>query len=203
MPSGYFSITTACKEPVAAARLVDYLYSEEGYYGASIGMEGTDWIYDENNEWMGANGEPAKVIRLSPYSQEPQNRCWQDRIAYASAERRFSESSYKVGEDPDIYATEGLEVLLYQATRDLYYPHISDVWDPIPSLAFTVDENSSVQTIKVELKTAIEENLVQFVTGGLDVNDDGAWNSYVGSIESIGMPKLIEVYQSAYDRQYK
>ena len=66
-----------------------------------------------------------------------------------------------------------------------------------------MEENTSVQTIEVELETYISESKVQFITGVLDINDDAAWQSYVESLDSIGMPKLIEVYQTAYDRQYK
>ena len=102
-----------------------------------------------------------------------------------------------------MFAPASSEVLLYRATHDLYAPYHTDEWETLPSLNFLVEENTSVQTVKVELETFIDESKVQFITGVQDVNDDSAWQAYVDSLESIGMSKLIDVYQTAYDRQYK
>ncbi len=201
-PYGLYSITTACEYPEAAARLVDYLLTDEGGYNMNNGPD--KWHYIEEDEgWLGANGEPATVYTEHIYSQEPQNECWQDIVGYASSAFRFSTNSYQETEDFDLFAPTASEVLLYRATNELYEPYHTDEWQTLPSLNFLVEENTSVQTVKVELETFIEESKVQFITGVQDINDDSAWQAYIDSLESIGMPKLIEVYQTAYDRQYK
>ena len=107
----------------------------------------------------------------------------------------------KEGEELDVNFQS--ELILHRTTRDLYEPYRSDVWDPIPLLNFLVEENHSIKTISVELKKVIDESRVQFITGSLDINSDADWKAYVDSLESIGMPKPIETYQTAYDRRYK
>ena len=201
---GYYSITTECQYPEAAARLVDYLLTDEGGFTMNNGPEGTGWEYvDESESWIAANGEPATIMAYHVYTQEPQNECWQDVVGYASSAFRFASGVYQEGDEPELFAPEASEMVLYQATHDLYEPYKTDEWTKVPALNFLVEENTSVQTIEVELETYISESKVQFITGVLDINDDAAWQSYVESLDSIGMPKLIEVYQTAYDRQYK
>lgn len=202
-PYGLYSITTACQYPEAAARFVDYLLTEEGGFNMNSGNGQWRYLEDGGEGWLGPNGEPAKVYSEHVYSQEPQNECWQDIVGYSSSEFRFSQASYQESDDFDLFAPNASEVVLYRATKDLYEPYATDEWANIPKLNFLVEENTSVQTIKVELEKFIAESKVQFITGVLDINDDSAWQTYVDSLESMGMPKLIEVYQTAYDRQYK
>lgn len=201
-PSGMYSITTECQYPEAAVRLMDYLYSKEGWYGTRCGLEGTGWEKCDDS-WYGPDGSKAEYIRLIPYSNEPQNHYWVDIIAYEPTEYRFAEAFYQEGEEPDLFGPQGVEALLTKATKELYVPYQDDTYKTLPPLKFKVDENQSVQTIKVELQKMIEESKVQFITGILDINNDADWQNYVDSLESIGMPKLVEVYQTAYDRQYK
>lgn len=202
---GYFSVPVNCAYPEAAVRFVDYLLTDEGGYNMGNGPEGQGWEYiDESDGWLGANGEPATVLSNHIYSQEPQNECWQDVTGYGSSAFRFSINSYLAAEEPDLFEPTASEMLLYKATKEEYEPYKTDEWSNVPSaLNFLVEENTSVQTIKVELETYIEESKVQFITGVQDINDDSAWQAYVDSLDSIGMSKLIEVYQTAYDRQYK
>lgn len=203
-PYGYFSIPTTSAYPEAAARFVDYLLTDEGGYTMNNGPEGQGWEkIDEADGWLGANGEPATVLTHHIYSQDPQNECWQDVTGYASSAFRFSTNSYRADEAPDLFEPAASEMLLYKSTKEEYEPYKTDEWSNVPALNFLVEENTSVQTIEVELETYISESKVQFITGVLDINDDAAWQSYVESLDSIGMPKLIEVYQTAYDRQYK
>lgn len=197
-----YSVTTACEYPEAAVRLVDYLYSKEGWYGTRCGQEGVGWE-PAGEGWIGADGNPAEYIRLIPYSQEPQNHYWVDIIGYEPAQYRFAEAFCKEGEEPDYFSATALEAFLTKTTKELYEPYRDDTYQTLPTIKFEVDENQSVQTIKVELEKFISESKVQFITGVLDINNDDDWQNYLDSMESIGMSKLIEVYQTAYDRQYK
>ena len=65
-----------------------------------------------------------------------------------------------------------------------------------------LDENQQLQTIKVELKKFASEGSIRFVTGDRDINSDSAWEEFVNGLDNIGLGTLLEVYQTAYDRQY-
>lgn len=195
-----FAITTSCEYPEAAARMVDYLYSLEGSMNAKSGVKGPE-SWDEPTEGQeGLDGNPALYQVFRPYSLEPQNVTWQDAgVAYASSAFRFGEAT---NPDLDIFSSEGLELLLYRATNDLYEPHKSATVETMPtSLKLTLDESTGIQTKSVEVQNYYTQSKVQFITGALDLDAD--WETYTKGLEDMGMSELIKVYQTAYDRQYK
>ena len=55
--------------------------------------------------------------------------------------------------------------------------------------------------MSVEVKNYYQESAVQFITGAMDLDKD--WDTYVKGLEDMGMGRLLEVYQTAYDRIYK
>ena len=195
-----FAITTACEHPEAAARMVDYLYTLEGSMNAKSGVKGPGNWEDAKEGQVGLDGKPALYELIRPYSLEPQNETWQDAgVAYASSTFRFGEAT---DPDMDIYSPEGLELLLYRSTRDLYEPHKSSDVETLPtSLKLTLDESIGIQTKSVEVQNYFTQSKVQFITGALDLDKD--WDTYVQGLDSMGMQDLIGVYQTAYDRQYK
>ena len=40
-------ITSACKDPVAAVKLIDYMYTEEGSSPLTWGIEGESWVWQD------------------------------------------------------------------------------------------------------------------------------------------------------------
>lgn len=194
-----FAITTECEYPEAAARMVDYLFTLEGSLNAKSGVKGPDSWGDPKEGQVGLDGNPALYETYRPYSLEPQNATWQDAgVAYASSEFRFGEAT-----DPnlDIFSPEGLELLLYRATNELYEPHKTEDVITLPSsLKLTLEESQEIQTMSVEVQKYYTQSKVQFITGALDLDAD--WDTYVNGLEKMGMPRLLEIYQAAYDRQY-
>ena len=95
----------------------------------------------------------------------------------------------------------GLEKLLYDATKEKMEPYAQKEgdWDVLPYLKLTDEEATKIQTIGVEVENYIEENKVAFITGRKDFDKD--WDSYVKGFDNVGLPTLLEVYQTAYDRQ--
>lgn len=197
--SGAFCITDKCENPEAALRWVDFFYSEIGdlcsQYGAD---EGTDWVLNPEGK-VGLNGEPAKYEVLNLYTSETQNHDWQDiGIRVAPADYRLGQA---VDADVDPYAPEGLEKLLFDASRDLYEPYAgtSDI-QLLDTLKMTDEEVSNISVIAVEIEKIIEESSVAFMTGAKDV--DAEWDSYVESLDNAGLQDLLATYQTAYDRSF-
>ena len=125
---------------------------------------------------------------LNPYSGEAQNHDWQDvQVKYFPAEFRLGEST---DQNVDVGTSLGLEKLLYDATKEKMEPYAQKEgdWDVLPYLKLTDEE-----------ATNIEENKVAFITGRKDFDKD--WDSYVKGFDNVGLPTLLEVYQTAYDRQ--
>lgn len=200
-PTSTFAVTTACENPEAAVRLADYLYTMEGTNNAYIGVRGPEnWDWAEDGQ-VGVDGSPAIYQFLRPYtSSEPSDIAWNGAgVKYRSAYVRLGEA---VDPDVDLYTAEGLEKLIFDASKDLYEPCKPEGIINLPgTLKLTSDENQSIQTISIEVEKLLNDYRVQFVTGTLDIEAD--WDAYVQGMESMGMGKLTEVYQAAYDRQYK
>lgn len=195
--SGAVCITDNCENVEAALRWIDFFYSETGdlcsQYGAD---EGEDWVLNPEGK-VGLNGETALYEVLNTYSAEAQNHDWQD------VGIRVATESYRLGQavdaDVDPYAPEGLERLLYDASKELYEPYASSTnIINLNEIKVTDEESTEVSTIAVEIEKIIEESSVAFMTGASNI--DSEWDSYIESLERAGLSTLLEVYQTAYDR---
>lgn len=202
---GNFSITDTCKSPEAALRWADFFYSEIGDLASQYGAdEGKDWVLNPEGKF-GLNGEPAKYEILNKYSAETQNHDWQDLgIRVAPAEYRLGAA---VEQDVDVKGADGLEKLLYDATEQKYAPYgqteeNSDL-DVLPKLKLTSEETSSISTVAVEIEKLIDEASTAYIVGTRNINDDKDWDSFKDALDKAGLKDLLEVYQTAYDREMK
>lgn len=65
----------------------------------------------------------------------------------------------------------------------------------------TREESSEISNIRTMIDDYVEENQALFCLGTRDI--DKEWDAYVKEFEVLGLDKMLEVYQAAYDRQYK
>lgn len=202
---GNFCLTDTCKNPEAAMRWVDFFYSEIGDLASQYGAdEGKDWVLNPEGKF-GLNGEPAKYEILNKYSAETQNHDWQDLgIRVAPAEYRLGSA---VEQDVDVKGPDGLEKLLYDASEQKYAPYgqteeNSDL-DVVPRLKLTSEETSQISTVAVEIEKLIDETSTAYIVGTRNINDDKDWDSFKDALDKAGLKDLLEVYQTAYDRQMK
>lgn len=198
-----FVITKDCEYPELALRWIDHFYSLEGYLGMQFGPnEGEDWVLNPEGK-VGLNGEPALYDVLNDYSSDAQNHDWQDvGLNFATDEIRLGSAT-----DPnvDVNGPGGLEKLLFDETKNKMEPYGQDENSPYtvsPYLKLTAEEQVDLEQIVVDVNKYIDESKTQFIRGDVDINDDAAWQAYLDGFENVGLPKILEVYQAAYDRQF-
>ena len=192
-----FVLTKDCKYPQAALRWADWFYTQENNATSNFGPEGDGWAKPDAGA-LGLDGNPAKIKMLAEYSNEPQNHDWQDHpIIWAPSTDRLS---LQMETDVDIFSSAGLEKLLYVASYELYEPFAPADVGVMPPVKLLVEESESIQTIKVELDKYAEESMIRFIMGDLNLDND--WDAYIDSLESIGLQTYLDVYQTAYTRQY-
>lgn len=197
---GAFYIPATSKNPQAALRWADYMYSLDGARMKGMGMKGIGWDDPEPGD-VGLNGKPALTKRIVPYIEEPQNESlMQNGINYAPDEYRFGEA---VDPNVDLFAIEGLEKLLLEETKNKYEPYIpqNDSLSVLPPIKLLAEESQQIQTISVELANYVIESTIRFITGDMSLDND--WDKYVKSLSDIGLEKYLEIYQQGYNRQYK
>lgn len=199
-----FVISVDCEYPELALRWVDYFYTMEGYLSQQFGAEeGKDWVLKPEGK-VGLNGEPALYEVLNPYSSDTQNHDWQDLgLSFATNEIRLGSAT-----DPnvDVKGPNGLEKLLFDETKEKCEPYGQDDnsdYQVCPKIQLTPEEQTALEQTIVDVNKYLNENRTNFINGSWDVNDDAKWQEYLDGFESIGLNKILETYQTAYDRQFK
>ena len=188
---GRWAISADTEYPEAAFRLGDFMYNAEVTTRNVFGELDRDWRWSTEDE-VGLDGGPALYTNLSDFGDEGlTNQHWnQAGITYRTSEYRLAQA-----DDGNQY----VEVHLLEATRDKYVPYAPDVNQLIPPLVFGVDESREVGELKLALDTYVDEMFVQFITGAIPI--DEAWDEYLATLDSIGLPRYLEIYQEAYDAQ--
>ncbi len=195
--TGSFVITKSCKYPEAAIRWADYLYSFEGAMRHHVGRPGKEWRKASEGE-VGFTGGPAVYKHLVPYSTEAQN------YMHSYVGIRYNPNKWREGmvADPnvDLYSPEGMEKMLYLETLNKYAPYEQKNMDVVPPLRLLTNEEQELSTIVVEITNQIDQAKIKFILG--EINIDSEWDKYVKGLENVGIKKVLEVYNKAYERQY-
>lgn len=189
-------ISADTKYPVECFRVLDLFYSFAATIRSNAGNYGEQWTYNEGD--VGINGEPAWYTYLTVWDDtKPQNYC----VLQAVPSTRFSDYRLGQGMDPNVdrYSGDGLEQLLYEVSQEIA-PYADDS-KVVPPLKFTDAENSEMAIIKANLSNTIKEGMFAFFTGSR--NTDADFDAWLADLDAQGLPKLIEMYQAAYDAQYK
>ena len=79
----------------------------------------------------------------------------------------------------------------------VYAPYAAKVEELPPSLQYSKEEVSELNTIQAELTNFSNQKVAQWIVNG---NIEEEWEDYQKQLEMIGMPRMLEIIQGAYDR---
>ena len=185
--NGEFVVSADTEYPEIAARLGDFLYTFDATIRNDHGMEGTGWRFSDPGT-PAIGGGDALYERTGVRSEGIQNESWnQTGITYRPSEFRVAESA--IG--------NYTEVSLYEGTASGYAPYSPDLADLIPPVTFSADQAQEIADLRLGIDAYVDEMLVLFVTGGADI--DAEWDNYLATLEGMGLPRLLEVYQGVFD----
>lgn len=198
---GDFTITTACEYPEIAFKWADYLYDFESTMGSRYGIEGVQWEYPAEG-LLGINGEPAKYnVIIAWGGSEPRN----DNYVWTGPfnEPRWYRLGQAVEQDMDLYSLKANRVFLTKETMENYEPFEPDASEAAiaPKVQYTITENEDLLTIITEIKNAVNEYRIRYITGDLDIDD--TWDEYISTLDTLGIQTWYDIYKTAYDRQFK
>lgn len=192
-----FVISASCANPEAALRLADFMYSFDATIRGYYGVHGEDWTEPDAGA-VGLNGEPALYKVLTPWQDVnvQNNSVLQYTISYRDA-------AFRGGKETDLStinkkAGDGLELWLLQATQE--YEPLADKSKPLPPMKFDSETTEELGLLSTELNSFIKEGITAFMTGNNSVDNYEEW---LKELDALGMSKLIELYQKAYEAQYK
>lgn len=183
---GRFVVTNKSAHPDVAFRLGDLMYSLEATMRNTFGVEGTDWIKPPEGE-LGINGKQAAYRTTANWGEGMTDTSWrQAGMTYRTSDFRLSQSA----------KDQFVEVPLFEASNAMlpFAPAISDL---IPPLTYSDSDAKEVTEIQLAVKTYVDEMLSKFITGDADI--DAEWDTYLATLDSQGLPRLLEITQKAYE----
>jgi len=187
--SGRFVITKDSLIPEVAIKWADYCYSPDWHTRNRYGVLGRDWNIPPAGT-PGVNGNDALFEELIRWGTPTNALLGSNNIAWP----RFVSYNRTISPDPF-----ELEAVLWDA-RAKYWPYRFPRSVP-RILPFTVDEARDYNTLNRTLVEYAEQSMAQFITGQLPLNDAN-WNNYVQQIDRLGLPQLLRITQTAFDRTW-
>lgn len=177
------AISTKCQNVEAAARFLDWFYGEENLETYQYGVEGfcyavVDGEYTRDIQYLipleGENADNVE-IRMN-YGIIGTN--WPMKMLDG-----FSHNYYA-------YPAETLEALAVWRQNNME-EHI------LPPVTLTVDEANEYASIYNDVDSYMKEHISLFITGKQSLDE---YEEYRSVLEDLGIERLIEIEQAAYDR---
>ncbi len=175
------AISTSCKNPEAALRLLNFFYTEEGAELLNWGVEGVNWnwvdgqrVYNDkmlNNPTMGTE-EASYYYKLhfAPKINYP------DTQVHANL----------------LKSPESLAIRMKWGDEENV-----DSYNILPNLQFTEEEQSRIAKLQSELNTYVDEMTLKFIIGAESFDN---WDKFIKTQEQLGVQELISIYQTALNR---
>lgn len=168
--SGIFGISKSDKDPVLAIRFLDYAMGEEAQNYYVWGLEGESYTVTDGKK---------------AYTEKASDNNWLQQLGI------------NAGCMPSQQSVEATDVLLPKWHVDVDKQLQSYVNDPWPFIYATKDEQNIISQYLTDITTYVDEMNVSFITGttGLD-----SFDSYLSTLDSMGLKDLLKVKQQQYDR---
>ena len=190
-------ITDKCSEEkaIAAIKLLDYFYSQEGTFLIKCGPEYGAWGDMIDGGYVRHENEDGTVSYELIFDHEKyQDSYYQFRIKNGLMNMPFfytaAHAAVIIGGSADnSHVTEIVNESGMLAARRMGYPQMA---------TFTEDEQDILAPY-VLMDSYVDQMVARFITGEVEITDE-TWNSYLEQLNMMDLDTLVEVRQAAYDR---
>ena len=175
----YYGITSACENPEAAIKWIDYVYaSEDGRMLYSYGVEGLSYEKDADGNISFTDLITNNETYTSAFSALRSIGAW---------------PTYFIDDSGEAFMKifEGTKV--ETACKDAY----GNMKDPFPEMLGTADESEVYTSVWPDLSTYLDEMFTAFVIGTESLDN---FDSYVETANSMGMQDIIKIKADQYAR---
>ncbi|MDB5083167.1 MAG: transporter substrate-binding protein [Bacilli bacterium] len=194
--AGGFAIAKDCKDPIAAIRWMDYFYNEQAQldegWSPYWGQIGVGWKKPDAGI-KGIDGRTPTYEAIIPFGTKTNSRWSQTNPGYQTPDYILSEAATPASEN---------EVRLFDATNQLYKPY-SDAQQQVPHMFFSDEDLAKNGDLQKNLDNIVQQFLIKFATGNLDVNNDSDWNKYLKELDNAGLKQYVQIYQDNYAKLKK
>ena len=171
---GCLAITDKCEHPEIVMAWADRFYTQEGGALVFMGVEGKSYEVYDDGTWGWILGDYADITTLR-------------------AAACISGSAYDSSVQPELWFENAGDAAEYKFNHDVpsereYNPN------SFSALSFTEEQQAQLATILADLDPYIKQYQAQVITGDLDL--ESSWDSYVDTMNQMGLPTLIEIVTS-------
>lgn len=184
-------------------KFIDYLFTPEGSLSGGNGYEGITFDWVEIEEGFQICDHVARHTAAGVSQEEYRNQVlavnavnvYRDPVG--TIYDACANISIEYLDDPTsgMWSVATVNALKASAVRN------STVVDPYPNLIFTDDEATERATLKTDIENYLKTTFAQWVMGETDI--DAEWDGYLKQLETMGLDRLLEIEQAAYDRMVK
>ena len=184
--SAGFSLSSTCENPELVCQWENYFWTTDGYYLANYGTEGESYHMDGDTpvfDW----DQPLTVTgRNAPNAEMAQQLFTMLRFASFYVDNDMLLATFpQAGLDAvALWTVDG-------STDARNYPTAAKG-------SFTTNESLEIAEFESDMQTYAQETCMKFLDGSMALNDEN-WETYVQTVKSMGMDRLLEIYQTAYD----
>lgn len=162
---------------VLCAQWIDYRYSEDGAYLYNYGEEDKTWVYGEDS-----------TPHLTDFYLHNEEYLASDLEGFY-CDNRYG-GYYMWVKEYDQYEAKVLEAY------DTWTASSTGDW-VMPPTTMTASEAEDYSSVYGNIETYVDEMVLRFIVGDQSMNE---WDSFVDTIESMGIQSCIDFKQAALDR---
>ncbi len=188
--------------PEEICKFLDTLYTDEGYVAARFGYEGESFDWKEVAGGMICDQSAYKKA----YEEKNPNGVTFDYTVRAADV--FSIIVSDVGSSnalmanaetiEDLYAEDMVEVSEQNILREVMLRGDVSIVDIYPRVAYTDAELEERATLYTDIYNYLKSVKSEFIVGSRDI--DATWDSHLAELNKMGLERLMEIEQAAYDR---
>jgi putative aldouronate transport system substrate-binding protein len=178
--SGWY-ITTKCKHPIEAVKLIDYLYTDEAKLIENWGIEGESYVM--------VNGKPEFSEQFLK-DRVRMNMLYAPNAIKLNLDSRMDDMQYNLPVQQDAWAIWG--------GKDVY--DAAYHWKFKPGMSFTETEDARFNAIMTDIWTYAEEMFMKFILGRESLDN---FDAYVAKINSMNLKEAQAIRQASLDRYNK
>lgn len=172
-------LSKSCENPDAAFRFVEAMYQPETsvqfYFGS----------YGETLEET-AEGQ-IKVLDPEDPTVTFNDKVWE--VGFGDMGPYYVTKAVEDKILPNSWVTDRWE------QDEPYQPYMQE--ETYPPVAYSQEDSSEMSVLKTDIDTLVKQKFAEWVSGEADV--DAEWEDYKASLEAMGLPRLMEIYQKYWD----
>ena len=182
-------ITSDCKHPVEAFKLLDFMCCDEGFLRGRYGIPGVNWEFLDRTSDDPRGAKMIRILGENAFST-------QNNINWHSL-WTINDYTYHQTEVTDDWSK------LRGQKYNQNYKNYLEAGQPekrFDHVVYLREETERLTEIQKELVDYIKDRRAQFCTGVLDPKNDAQWQEYLDGLQALHYDEWLSIAQAAYDR---